>query len=330
MPDILRYAGFAKDPNPDGAAPTPTFHVDIASATLDAPSEPEMIPPSSLGRTPRMHRPGFYAPAGNVVYAADVNTLPYFLRWALGGYVFTTSVLPALRTHEIYGSNTSSLETFASFLGKDTFEHVFRGCVIDSLELAVEDSFAMCTINAMARKDAKQAIDAVADLLLPDEYPIAFHEVTVSREASDFSAQVKSLTLSISNNGNQEAGRSVGSRYPRRIPVFERDTRLTMSLYFDGTEELEAFWGGANGPTDDGSTDLGWIITLDAGADGSIDIALPKGYYLTVPTQPSGRDEMTQDVEVKAMSTTHTLADAVTEIDSEILVTAQNVNATMA
>jgi hypothetical protein len=55
-----------------------------------------------------------------------------------------------------------------------------------------------------------------------------------------------------------------------------------------------------------------------------MDIALPNCNYTAVPTQPSGREELSQAVALKAFQTTHTLADAVTEVTSSILVTVQN------
>lgn len=322
MGEIIRYAGFAREATyAEQPAPAATFHVDIASSDLDAPGDTEIIPPTGIGRSARVHRPGYYAPSGGIVYALDINTISHFLRWVLGGYAFTAG---PPKTHEIWGSQDTILESFCARIGKDLFEHVFSGCIADTLEISVEDGYAMATLGVLASKDAKAGLKAIDELLLTDSYPLAFHEVTVSQNASDFSATVKSLTLHIENNGDADAGRSVGSRHPRRVPVNERTTTLDMELFFNDTSQLELYWGGATGPASTGAQDFGMTLHFDAGADGAADIALPRGYYTTVPTQPSGRDEITQSVSVRALQTEHTLADGVTTITSEMLATINN------
>lgn len=321
----LRYAGFAEEAGfNEDPAPAAQFHVDIASASLDSPTETEMIYEGGLGRGVRTHRPGAYAPEGDVAYAGDIRTLGWMLKWALGGYVFTPGVDPALNTHEIYGVNENILASFAAFLGKDVFEHRFHGCVMTGLTIESENEWVTVTPEIVAAKDSKAAIEAIADLILPAEYPLAFHDVTVQREASDVSAKVKAWTLSIANNADAEAGMGQGSRHPYRIPVFEREITIEATLYFEGTEELERFWGGATGPTITGAEEFGMTFNLDAGADGTLDIAAPRIIYTSVPQQPDGRSEITQDVGMTAFVTTHTLADGLTEVESELLCTLQN------
>lgn len=332
MPDIVRYAGFANDPTPEGAAPAAKFHVDIASATLDAPSETEMIAPSGIGREARAHRPGFYSVGGNVVYAFDIRSIAEMLRWGLGGYEYTATapVNAALHLHEIYGQQGIILPGFIARIGKDVFEHIFRGCVVNSIELTAEGEFAMCTADIIGLKDAKGTLLAIDALVIPDEYPLAFHEVTVTRNSVDYSAKVKSMSLTIANNGNVENGRSLGSRFARRMTVLERDVRLGLNLYFDSTAELEAFWGGSTGPTATGVTELPWELHFNAGADGVMDILLPRLTHLTVPTQPSGREEITQNVSFKAFQDVITLNDGATDVASSILVSVENAATDMA
>lgn len=326
MPDIVRYAGFANDPDPDAVAPAAKFHVDLASATLDAPSDTEMVAPSGIGREARMHRPGFYSTSGNIVYAFDIRSIAEMLRWALGGYQYTAlaPVDAALHLHEMWGQAGIILPPFCARIGKDVFEHVHRGCSVNSIELAVEGDFTMCTVDVAARKDAKDTLKAIDALLIPAEYPLAFHEVTVTRNSVDYSARVKSMTLSIANNANVEGGRSLGSRFARRITSLERDVRLNLNLYYDSTAELEAFWGGASGPADTGVAELPWELHFDAGDDGRMDIALPRVAHMTVPTQGSGRDEITQNISLKAYQDTITLNDGVTEVSSSILASVEN------
>jgi len=103
-----------------------------------------------------------------------------------------------------------------------------------------------------------------------------------------------------------------------------------MSLSFDSTAELETFWGTATGPDAQGGDDIGFTLLYSAGADGSLEIALPRMHYLTVPTQPSEREEMTQEVEAMALVTNITLADTLTIVESELLATVTNAQTSLA
>ena len=67
---------------------------------------------------------GSIVQSGNIVYAFDIKTIRWLLKWTLGGYVFTD--LDNL--HEIYASDDTDLPSFTARLGKDLFEHVFAGC----------------------------------------------------------------------------------------------------------------------------------------------------------------------------------------------------------
>jgi len=322
---VLRYLGLAKEADFAGAAPpVAVFHVDIASASLDAPMDTELIYSGGLGRGRKIHRPGFYAPSGDIAYAFDIRTIGWLLRWALDGYKYTPQLDPALDIHEIWGSDSSLLPSFCARLGKDLFEHVFSGCTIGTLTITVEGEFCTVTATINAAKDAKEAIKAKSALLLPSQYPLAFHEVTATIAGADSSAKVKSLTLTIENALAPDAGRSIGSRHPRRIPAGERAVNLSANLFFEDTAELERFWGGAAGPAATGVTEFAVELNFDAGVDGFMVIALPKVIYNQVQQQPSGRDEITQAVGGMALLAGNTLNDAVTEVESELLVTINN------
>jgi hypothetical protein len=323
---ILRYAGFAPEVDDiTDTAPAAMFHVDIASTTLDAPTSTQMEYAGGMGRGRILHRPGFYAPSGNVVYAHDIRTVGWFLYWAFGGYVYTEGDTTSdLNTHEIFTSVDNMLPAFCARLGKDYFEHVFRGCVMNSVEIAVDNQFAQMTGDIVARRDQKETILDKEDLLLPDEYPLAFHEVTATRNGSDISPTVNSLTLTVSNSASVDSARHIGSRFPGDIPVFEREVNISATLKYRDTLELERFWGASDGPADDGQEEFAFGIRLDAGDDGELELAMPRCIYDAAPIQPSGRGEVTQNVVIHAYQATHVLADSTTEVRSEILATLQN------
>jgi len=327
--EILRYAGFVEETSyAESPAPAAAFCVDETSASLDAATEAQIVYEGSLGRGSRVHRPGFYAVDGDIEYAFDARTIGWLLKWALGGYAFSGS---GPYTHEIYGNDDVFLPSFACHLGKDkldgsNFEHVFSGCVIDSLELSVEDGYTMAKAAIKAAKDSKGTILArsAVELLLPEEYPLVFHEVTVNRQNSDITAKVKGLTFEIGNSLSPESGRSLGSRFARRIPAGAREVKLSLNMYYEDLDTLALLWGADSGPSDDGTTEVPIVITFDAGDDGSMDITIPRFVLSQVPLQPSGKDEIEMGTEGVAITDAILLADEVTTVHSELLVTLEN------
>ncbi len=323
---VARYLGFAEEETfNQGTPPAAVAHVDIASASLDSPTDTQMIYSGGLQRSARTHRPGFYSPTGNVVYAFDIRTIGFLLKWALGGYKFThEGGTGDLNLHEFYGSPENRLPSFCARVGKDYFEHVFSGCAINSLEIQVDGEWCQATADIVAAKDSKATRLELQDLLLSDAYPLAFHEVTASVDGTPKSCEVKSFTISISNNQDADAGRGLGSRHPCRIIAGERETTIDMDLFFENTEALEKLWGGSTGPSTNGSEEFPIVINVDSGDHGHMSIELPRVIYTSVSQQPTGRDEIVQSTSARAFMDTVTLDDGVTEVESEILVGLEN------
>ncbi|HSW42697.1 MAG TPA: phage tail tube protein [Patescibacteria group bacterium] len=409
MLPIARYAGFGEETVYGTAVPA-VVHVDIASATLDAPSDTESYYTGGLGRGTRTRRPGYYAPAGNLVYGWDIRTIARLLRWTLGGYRFTTAPVITLTTstattdiintsaphgfaagdrvrfptltggaglvvatdyfvitanlaaqtfqvsaiaggtavnfttditagtvtrhpgsiHEAFASPASLLPSFTTRIGKDTFEHVFAGCVADSLELGLSDDFLLATMGVVAQRDSRAAIQATSTLLLPTLPLLAFHEVTLALPtASDVSPIVRDLSLSIDNSARPEAGRTIGSRFPRRIPVGAREVTMTAGLVFEGTAQLERFWGAVDGPAAGGATDFPTRIVADARSDGSLVLDVASAHFTAVPTRPSGRNEIIQTCEIRCLEATHTPIGAGGAVQTELLATVRNAAPTL-
>ena len=409
MLPIARYAGFGEETLYGTAVPA-VVHVDIASATLDSPSDTESYYAGGLGRGTRTRRPGYYAPSGNLVYGWDIRTIARLLRWTLGGYRFTTGPTFTLTTstaisdiinttaphgfaagnrvrfptltggaglvvstdyfviaanlaattfqvsatlggtafnfttditagtvtrwpanlHETFAAPVSLLPSFTTRIGKDTFEHVFAGCIADSLELNLSDDFLLATMGVTAQRDSRAALQAISTLLLPGLPLLAFHEVTLSLPTTtDVSPIVRNLSLSINNNARPEAGRTIGSRFPRRIPVGEREVTISAGLVFENTAQLERLWGAVDGPAAGGATDFPARIIADAGVDGSLVLDIASAHFTAVPTRPSGRGEIVQACEIRCLEATHTPIGAGGTVQTELLATVRNAAPTL-
>lgn len=327
---IRRYCGITEETEfGQTPAPAAAVHLDIASSSLDTPSDTNIIYDGGARRTARLYRPGFYNCSGNVVYGLDIRTIGWLLKWALGSYKYTVGGGGgSFNLHEIYGTEDTLLPSFCSRIGKDIFEHIFSGCVINSLEINIGDALCMATADIVAKKDAKGALET-GELLFPVEYPLAFHEAKVFLAGSpdeEISARVKEFTLTINNAASADAGRHVGSRYPARVPVGDRETTLSLTLFHENTDFLEKFWGGSTGPSDCGSSEYGLKIELDSAPcaeHGKLEILLPKVISTSTSQQPSGRSEMDQSVDVRALMDTLTLDDA-SEVEGEVLCSLEN------
>lgn len=307
-------------------------YLDINSTTLDVPGEPDSIVESAFGRAARKKYPAFYAPEGNIVYQMNVRTVAHLLKWGLGGYAFTagTGTPPSPNTHECWGSDDRILKSFTSRVGKDVFEHVFQGCVIGSLEIEVEDELTQLTAEIAAQRDSKAALQNRTTVFnaLPSEPEIPFHQVTVSIGGQQQTNKVKSLTISVENNADAEAGRYLGNRYPGRLPANEREVTLSLELDFSSTAELERLWGGTSGPTLNGSSEVPISVTFAGGTQNGhqmdVVFTFPRVFYTSVETQPSGREEMTQSIEARALTGNVTLLDNSTQVTTDIYARVRN------
>ncbi len=341
--EILRYAElteetvFAQEPPP--AAGTGVY-LDIASTSLDVPSETDQIIESAFGRAARKKFAGWYSPEGNIVYRTNIRTIIHLFKWALGGYAFTGGAAavvgpPAVpaqpNIHEAWGSDDRTIDSFLARIGKDRFEHMFRGCTISSLELEVEDEVVQLTVEVATRVDARQPLQAkrTVFLALPSEKEIPFHQVNASIAGVLQQRKMKNLTLSISNNADAESGRYLGERYAGRIPVNERETTCSTEMDYSDLAQIERIWGGPDGPADEGATEFPMSLDFFGGlnADGQeqrLVVELPRVFYTAVETQPSGREETTQPVEIRALTDSVTLDDEATTVETDIYARCEN------
>ena len=321
--EILRYLGLASEPT-WGADDPPTpaeWHVDASSSSLTSPGETSIVHEGGLGRAARTKRPGPYAPSGNIVVPVEMWSLPAYLRWALGSYEFTSEGGDgALHMHEAWGANDVLLPPFAAHVGKDHFEHVFVGCVANQLQLEVSDGMMIATLDVGAKVDSKASLTAAGDLELKDAAYLAFHEVDVKLGGESISDIVRSVELTVDNNLRGDSGRSVGSRYRRRIPAGERQVTVGFSLFDpSATILLEGLWGGSDGPTDEGPDFAEVVLDMvPVDGSGSAKITLPRVLPESLPLEWSGRDEINPTWSGRAFVDTVTLADT-TEVETDVL-----------
>jgi hypothetical protein len=290
---------------------TPADGSGIISATLaNTPVVPGTLLIDDSGATLSAHDDGF----GNIVEdggSGISGTIDYAtgVIYATGGTpseAYVSDYDDGTFEHTIESDNDQVLPSATLKLGKDEFMHTFVGCAFSQIELAIEREWGVVTLNVVGQKDEKETILTLPNITIPQGYPLPFHKTTI--QAADYSgslanicAKVEALTLSINNNADGEAGITLCSRYPRKVYGGDLEITMDLTLSFDSTDELEDFWGGASGPSDDGTTEKKYQLVLDGGPLGTITVDIYRAIMTTPPTiSPSGRERIQQTFSIEA------------------------------
>jgi hypothetical protein len=245
----------------------------------------------------------------------------------------TLGVAPDITTDHIYSTESVLLPSFTGFFGMDVSEHIISGCVVDSLELKVDGDFLTMNLSMNGQTPTLDDLLSQEELTLNDDYPLAFYEVNLySRpygdstpwgSANKISTDVKSLTFKVENSTSTDDGKRIGSRFPGYIPAGARNVTLSFDSQYLDNDWLELMWGSSDGPQEIvGSTDVEFMIEIDAGRYGYAQIYLPRA-IVKAPVDSSGRDPITQTVDVDAFmdSVTFTGSAGETTVSTDCLAT---------
>jgi hypothetical protein len=336
MVDTFRYAGFGAETTfhtPVSAA----FHIDADSLGLDAPDNPEIVIPTGMGRGDRDTVPGFYASQGPIEYAPDIESIGWFLRWFLGGYSYTAGAsldLPNL--HEIYGTNSHTLKSFTVREGKDAFEQVFAGGVMNSIDLNVDvgTTIAKCNLGIIAGRDTEATLQDYASLTLRDANtkPLGTAQATAYINSVDESTKFKSLRVAMTNGIDARSAQRFGSMFPQAgfIPT-KRNIVFTCSLVFEDLTHKRLFWGAESGASTTGSIKVPMSLRL-TDPDGSryLNICLPRAHLQSVKLPGRGTDTLVQDIVGRALISPTVLLNDSSVVSTDCLVSLENYTGTMA
>lgn len=334
-----RYVGIKEETEYGKLEATTEYDFQVASAGLDVPDDPNIVLPI-LGRFDERHIAGYYSPSGPLELPVDIATITYFLKWALGGYKFTEGTLPAPNKHEFYATQEFELPSFNTRVGKDTFEHIFTGCVADTLSISVENELAMLNVGVTAQRDTKDVLRTGAALNKPDPdlYPMAFYNAKCEVDSVDLSHIIKSWNWEFGNGVNADDGQGLGSRFPYNMKPTKGECGLTINVLDEDTDFLEEFWGNANGPADSEWQNEAGVDThvpfpvetfFESGEFGDMKIVMPKCYYTKVPTAISGGDPRRPDLAIKCEADTVLLADGITEVKTPVYILLENFENTL-
>lgn len=291
------------------------------------------------------HAVVFTAPIdwGKKKLSTDTTAL-YYIRVRCSAFTSATAqgkitqgligLAPDTRTNVIYSTDSVLLPSFTSFMGVDIDEHIVSGCVMDKLELNVENDFITFKIDTKGQLPTTGALKSYAQLTINDDYPLAFYEVdlylrplgdvTAWGNTNKISSDVKKLTLTIENSISDGDGQRIGSRFPGYLPAGNRKIGLKFDYLYLTNEYIELLWGSSDGPQDrDGSTEVEMMIQIDAGMYGLAQVYLPRVIVSAASLESKGRDAIVQGVEVSAYqeNVSFTGSGGATTVNTDALVT---------
>lgn len=273
------------------------------NCSLDVPDEPYIELPN-MQETNTTALKGYYVPDGDIEIGLDLQTAHVLLYYCLGGYTYDSTN----KTHILYTKGGTELPSFTvcvgkeNKVGKDGFEHIFRGVVVDSFSLDISEDLAMLKMTCKAKIDFMADIKEFVDI--PDYYPIAFYHLHAFLAGQDVSPDTNSYTLELNNNLAQDKGKGLGSMFPYYMPSDGKEINISTDIAFQGSKYLRMFWGATdeedNGPTED-VTFFDYKLKGHDRAENEIEVICPKCYFKSISQNLDGKEAIVHNAGIEVL-----------------------------
>lgn len=291
---ITRYVKFGEEDEFGEEAEEFSETIDPETASIDPEDEDKLIY-EGIGGLDRKAGLGVYSTAGEITVPLDDQATGWLWKWALGGYEKESGEEEDSTTHIFFPAQSALMDSFSAKIGKDIMEHVFLGNVIESIELEVEDEWALMSVSTLGAKDKKSSLDD--DIEYTDGMLFSAPMASLSKDDSAYDCKVNSLTLSIETGADVETTQGFGSRFPCKAFRGSLVVELEMELGFDSVDELIAFWGDNDGPSTSTITEIEHVLSFGD----AIDISFPRMVYTGSEQPAEGRDGITQSITARAL-----------------------------
>lgn len=292
MATITKYLRFGEESSFGSETDKYAETVDPTTASLDPAGDDKLIL-EGIGGLDRTVGLGVYSTAGDIGIPLDDKSTGWFWKWALGGYEVEGD--EDSYTHTFSPQLGGLMTPFSCAIGKDQFEHVFTGNVISEISLEADSEWADMTVSVIGSQDLKASLVEEVDYTEGTMYTAPDGRL-VSGE-TDLSADVNSVTLSISTGANVEDSAGFGSRFPTKATRESMEVTLDLELAFDSLDELERYWGGSSGPSTDNIEEEQYTLSFGD----AIDIVIPRAVATSVGQPADGRGTITQSVTLRGL-----------------------------
>lgn len=266
--------------------------LDPESAALDPESDDKLIYEGMSG-IDRIAKLGVYSTSGSITLPLDDLATGWFWKWLLGGYE-VEGTEPSY-THIFTPKRETLMPSFSAKVGKDFIEHTFLGNVIESVELAVENEWALLTINVLGAKDKKSTLEENIEFTEGNVFtaPMA----SLEKNSTDISASISAMNLSIETGADIERGQGFGSRFPTKAFAGSLVVNIELTLGFDTEDELITFWGGSDGPSNENIDEVEYSVHFGD----NVDLTFPRLVYTASGQPAEGREGIEQTVTARAL-----------------------------
>ena len=296
---ITRYLKIGEEANYGEEATEYDETLDPETANLESGDDDKLIYEGMSGLD-RIVGLGVYSTSGSITLPVDDLATGWFFKWALGGYEVTgtddgSGNMVAPFTHMFYPQRSALMKSFSAKIGKDIFEHIFLGNVVESIEIEMDSEWALMTVNAIGSKDKRSTLEENIEFTEGNLFTAPMASLT--KDGIDVSPKINSLSLSIETGASIEDSAGFGSRFPTKACNGSLVVSLELTLGFDDMTELEAFWGDISGPSENNIEEVSYTLNLG----NSLDFIFPRLVY-TASNQPAeGRDFIEQSVTARAL-----------------------------
>lgn len=267
--------------------------LDPESASIDPAGDDKLIYEGMSGLD-RKAGLGVYSTAGEITIPLDDKATGWFWKWALGGYEVQGDGNNGY-THIFTPKTGGLMPSFSAKIGKDIFEHVFLGNVVETIELEVESEWALMTVTTLGAKDKLAELDS--DIEYTEGTMFTAPMASLTKNGTDKSASINTLSLSLETGANIEASQGFGSRFPTKAFRGPMLVELELELGFDSTEELFSFWGDSTGPSTERMDEFSYTLSFGD----NVDLIFPRLVYTASGQPVEGRENITQTLTARAL-----------------------------
>ena len=204
--------------------------------------------------------------------------------------------------HRFFKVNSRNLPSFTYYVGKEFFEHRFKGVTISRLSLTQERELLTASIDVIAADESQAGINNFSKAFSNDV--VGSRHVSLfqfENPARGLKVDAEAFSIEINNNIDETAGVRFGSRFPQEFEVGGLDVTGSFRLAFKSLQQYQDFWGGTVGPTEDASYSNELTAEWSKGTK-RLKIAVPELHLNRVSAAISGRDRITQEITFTALA----------------------------
>lgn len=287
------------------------FWSEFGSADISPPDTQYGTYEGATSRTPIYATPANYMCSGPVALPADIINIGWVLLGILGE-VESEYQGDGIWKHTF--TIADRLPTFTFAVGKELYQHNYTGITLDSLSMEYDDNFVVLGLDVIGGKDEKDDDPATVGVCDLPESILTSLMSTFERGGSDITPDIEEFELEINNNIEVDDNIPAAERYPKIAFPQQLEITINMDISFSDLETLEAFWGGANGPTIEVEEEAILIEFVQEEGAKEITIKLPAAIAQSYSNPISGRDKIEQSISYQAIVDKEECSAAIVEL----------------